>query len=194
MREGAMGVGGYTILALLWLLTGCTAQFSPSAVRQEIVRQRGDDPLNVFEVNVGKFTTLLLRRSLAGAAGEIPLAGLRELQVAVFEAPEAQHPVIDVTRIATRGWDPVVKVHDRERSGMVLLRGTDVLSWDSPGATATIGDLVVIGAGHRSVVYARLKGRLSPKLPSALGDVVRRGGPDQIRNLFLELSGNAIGT
>jgi hypothetical protein len=182
------------MLALLWLLAGCAAQFSPGAIRQEIVRQRGGDPLSVFEVNLGQFTTLLLRRSLTGSVGAFPLSGLRKLQVAVFEMPVAQTPVIDVTRIATRGWDPVIKVHDRERSGMVLLRSTGVPSRNAASAaTATRGDLVVIGAGQRSVVYARLEGWLHPKLPSALGDVLRRGGPDQIRELFMELSEDASG-
>jgi hypothetical protein len=183
----------YAMLVLLSLLAGCAAQFSPSAVRQEIVRQRGENPLSVFEVNIGKFTTLLLRRSLGTSAGDFPFAGVRELQLAVFEVPAGQDPVIDVTRIATRGWDSVVKVHDQQRSGLVLLRTAGVSSWESDNATAASGDLVVIGAGRRSVVYARFNGRLSPKLPSVLGDVVRRGGPDQIRKLFMELSDNAIG-
>lgn len=192
MRQGRVRWCG--MLALLWLLAGCAAQFSTGAIRQEIVRQRGEDPLSVFEVNIGQFTTLLLRRSLTDSAGEFPLSGLRKLQVAVFEMPVTQTPVIDVTRMATRGWDPVVKVHDRERSGMVLLRSTGAPSRNASPTTATHGDVVVIGAGQRSVVYARLQGRLSPNLPSTLGDVLRRGGPDQIRELFMELSEGATGT
>ena len=188
MQPGAMG--WCAVLVVQCLLVGCAAQFSPSAVRQEILRQRGEDPLSVFEVNIGQFTTLLLRRSLAGSAAEVPFGGLRELQLAVFEAHAASEPVIDVTRLTTRGWEPVVKVHDTERSGMVLLRGAGV----SSAATAAVGDMVVIGAGRRSVVYARLKGRLSPKLPTALSEVVRRGGPDQLRELFMGLSASAVGT
>lgn len=190
MRQRAKG--RYAMLTLLWLVSGCAAHFSPSSVRQEIVRQRGEDPLSTFEVNIGRFTTLLLQRSLRGSAGEFPLAGLRELQVAVFEARPAQVPLIDVTRIETRGWEPVVRVHDQERSGMVLLRSSGGSSRNLPGTTATIGDLVVVGAGQRSVVYARLKGRLSPKLPEALGDVMRHSEPDQIRNLFMDLSDSAV--
>jgi hypothetical protein len=186
-------VDWFVILALLWVLAGCAAQFSPSVLRQEIVRQRGEDPLSVFEINVGQFTTLLLRQSLAGTGGELPFAGVRELQVAVFEAPAVKGPVIDVTQIATRGWEAVVKVHDQERSGMVLLRDAEGSSWNTPNAKTTIGDLVAIGAGRRSVVFARLKGRLSPELPAALGEVVRRGGPDQLRKLFMQLSDDAIG-
>lgn len=189
MRRAPMR--GYAMLALwLGLLTGCAAQFSPGTVRQEIVRQRGQEPLGVFELNIGPFTTLLLRNTLAVPAGEVPFAGLRELQLAVFEAPAAQDPIIDVTRVATRGWDPVVKVHDKLRSGMVLLRGDRSVSSVAPDAA--IGDLVVIGAGQRSVVYVRLKGRLSPKLPAALGDAVRRG-PDAIHDMMMGLSDDASG-
>ena len=50
-------------------------------------------------------------------------------------------PVIDVTRIKVRGWETVLRTHDQQRSGMLLLRpkGEDV------------GDLVVIGAGEQKV-------------------------------------------
>lgn len=181
-------------LLLACLLVGCAAHFSPGTVRQEIVRQRGQDPLSVSEFNIGRFTTLLVRRALVTEGGALPFAGVRELQLAVYEVRPAQGPAIDVTRIGTGGWEPVVRVHDNVRSAMVLIRGTRTSSWGTSDATATIGDLVVIGAGQRTVVYARLCGSLSADLPSALGEVVRRGGPDEIRRTLMELGEHPSGT
>ena len=76
------------------------------------------------------------------------------------------------------GWEPVVRFHDRRRSGLVLIRG----SGDG------VGDLVVIGSGRKMVLYARLRGTLSVKLPEALGEALRDGGPESVRDTLVELS------
>lgn len=165
-------------LALLTLLLGaCATNFTPELVRQEIVTQRGVDPLSAFELDLGRFTTLLIKSALAGEDGELPFAGLDSLQLAVYEAPSDSGPALDVTRFVFTGWDQVLRVHDQDSSGMVLVQPR----------SDSIGDLVVVGAGPRKVVYARLTGRLSRDLPAALGDVLRDGGPDEVQKLLSQL-------
>ena len=166
--------GWALVLALLTSTTGCATRFSAAKIRKEIVAQSGEDPRGVFEVNIGQFTTLLLKRALGDAAGETPLAGLEGLEIAVFEASGQSGPAIDVTRIKVRGWETILRTHGENRSGMLLLRpkGEDV------------GDLVVVGAGRKKVVYGRLRGRLDPDLPAAIGEVLEQGDPDDVRRML----------
>jgi len=159
------------------LLAGCATQFSPERMRTEIHRQRGQDPLAALELNLGRFTTLLIKSALAGEDGELPFAGLESLQVAVYEIASESGPALDVTRIAVTGWEQVLRAHDEKRSGMVLIRPRGDL----------VKDLVVVGAGPKKVVYARLRGGLSPKLPGALGEVLREGGPDEVQRVLTSL-------
>jgi len=174
-----------SVLIMSGLALGCATRFSPSTIRSEIVRQRGLDPLTQFELNLGRFTTYMLKNALATEDGEVPFAGLSELQLSVYEMPERQGAAIDVTRIEVRGWEPVIRFVDASRSIMIVVRGSGKLPWsDADGA---IGDLVVVGAGRRKVVYGRLRGSLSPELPSALGEVFRRGGPDAVMGVFSQL-------
>lgn len=165
------------LLVLPLLLTGCATRFSPELVRQEIVAQRGVDPLRAFELDLGRFTTHLIKTALAGEDGELPFAGLGSLQLAVYESPSDDGPVIDVTRIAVVGWDQVLRLSDEQHSGMVLIQPRG----------ERIADLVVVGAGTRKVVYARLTGNLDPSLPGALGDVMRTGGPEEVQRVLVQL-------
>jgi len=167
-----------TLVLLACTAAACATHFSPATIRDEIARQRGGDPLSVFELDLGRFTTLLLKNVLATEGGTIPFAGIQQLQLAVYEAPSDAGPAMDVTRIQVRGWEQVLRVHDQTRSAMVLIRPSG----------ETVGDLVVVGAGSRKVVYGRLRGRLSPDLPKALGDVAREGGPDEVRRVLTELA------
>jgi hypothetical protein len=178
----------YTRLAVIALMAclalGCATPFSPEMIRQEIVLQRGQAPLGVFELNLGRFTTRLIRSVLTPqvAEGSVPFAGLQQLELAVYEAPSDNGPALDVTRIPIRGWEPLIRLHDNIRSGVILIRSSQ----------EAIGDLVVVGAGRQKVVYARLRGKLSRELPSALGDVLRQQGPDGIQSLLYKLSEGAL--
>jgi len=73
------------IIVAFCMTSGCAARFSPDKIRNEIERQRGQDPLSVFELNLGRFSTLLLKKALATENGELPLSGLDQIQLAVFE-------------------------------------------------------------------------------------------------------------
>ncbi len=157
--------------------TGCATNFSPELIRSEIATQRGEDPLAAYELNLGRFTTLMIKSALAGEDGELPFAGLDSLQVAVYDVPAPGGPALDVTRIRVRGWEEVLRMHDQKRSGMVLIKPKD----------DGVGDLVVVGAGPGQVLYARLKGTLDPQLPAELGSVLREGGPDEVRRVLSEL-------
>ncbi len=166
-----------SLIAATILFGACATNFTPELVRQEIVTQRGDDPLRAFELNLGRFTTLLIKSALAGEDGELPFAGLNSLQLAVYEVSADSGAALDVTRFSFTGWDQVLRVQEPNSSGMVLVQPRG----DS------IGDLVVVGSGPRKVVYARLTGRLSRELPNALGDVLRDGGPDEVQKILSQL-------
>ncbi|MEM7587283.1 MAG: hypothetical protein AAF560_28105, partial [Acidobacteriota bacterium] len=157
------GLVGFIAAAIL--CGACATNFTPELVRQEIITQRGTDPLSAFELDLGRFTTLLIKSALAGEDGELPFAGLDSLQLAVYEVSSDAGPALDVTRFSFTGWDQVVRVKEQDASGMVLVQPR----------SDSIGDLVVVGSGTRKVVYARLTGRLYRDLPSALGDVLRYG-------------------
>ena len=167
------------VIALVACLTlaSCATNFSPELIRQEITRQRGIDPLSEFELDLGRFTTLLIKSAMAGEDDELPFAGLENLQIAVYQAPSDTGPAIDVTRIAVSGWDQVVRLHNQKKSDLVLIK---------PKADA-VGDLVVVGAGPKKVIYARLKGTLNQDLPGRLGEVMRHGGPDEVQRVLTEL-------
>ncbi len=165
------------LVAAAILFGACATNFTPELVRKEIATQNGEDPLSAFELNLGRFTTLLIKSALAGEDGELPFAGLSSLQLAVYEVSPDSGPALDVTRFSFTGWDQVIRVHEQDSSGMVLVQPQ----------RDSIGDLVVVGSGPRKVVYARLTGRLSRELPGALGDVLRDGGPDEVQKILSQL-------
>ena len=167
------------LLLALGLAAGCATRFSPDMIRDELESQSGRDPLTAFELNLGRFTTFLIESALdVTADGDLPFAGLDQLQVAVYDVPSDEGPALDVTRIHVRGWEQVVRFLDQQRSGMVLIKpsGED------------IGDLVVVGAGKKTVLYARLRGKLSTELPKALAESLRKDGPDAVRDTLTELA------
>jgi hypothetical protein len=159
-------------------VVGCATNFSAQAVRAEIVRQTGEDPQKAFELNLGRVTMALARQVLASsstpAEGELPLAGLTSFELAVYSLPPAAlagtRP-LDLTAMPVRGWEPTVRVKDKGRSGVVLVRA----SGDH------VGDLVLLAAGDKSVLFARLRGTLSRELPAALGEAVKSGGTEAVQ-------------
>ena len=159
--------------------TGCATQFSAKAVRSEIVRQTGEDPQKAFELNLGRVTMALARQVLAGSTTSsedtLPLAGLASFELAVYGLPEAAlsgaRP-LDFTAMPVRGWEPTVRVRNGARSGVVLVRA----------AGENIGDLVLLAAGEKNALYARLRGTLSRELPAALGEAVKTGGTDAVQH------------
>ncbi len=167
------------VVFLACSILGCATRFNPEVIREEIIQQSGQAPLGVFELNLGRFTTLLIRNTLTqGTNGEtLPFAGLQQLHLAVYEAPSELGPAIDVTKIPIRGWEPLVRLHNDTRSGVLLIRSD----------SEAISDLVVVGASQQKVVYARLQGKLSRDLPSALGDILRNKGPDGVRSVLTTL-------
>ena len=48
--------------------------------------------------------------------------------------------------------------------------------------SATVNDLVLLGAAESGAIYARLRGTLSPDLPRALGDAFQTRGPEGLRD------------
>lgn len=171
---------GWLLAGLALVLAGCATNFSPRLIRSEIVEQRGQDPLAAIELDLGRFTTLVIKSALAGADGELPFAGLESLQFAVYEVPSDSGPALDATRIRVTGWEQVLRAHDPKRSGMVLIRPRG----------DRVGDLVVLAAGPQKVVYGRLRGLLSPDLPAAMGEVLEQGGPDELQRILSRLGNN----
>jgi hypothetical protein len=159
---------------LCLVLAGCATAFSPERVRREIAAQTGQDPQYVFEMQLGRVTMRMIQTALAGGGGSLPLAGLSGFDLAFYDVPAAsgRGAALDFTRIAIRGWDPVVRTRQPGRSAVVLVRE----------GSATIDDLVFLGAGESTAIYARLRGTLSPELPRALGDAFQNRGAEGLRD------------
>ena len=87
-------------------------------------------------------------------------------------SPSTQGAPLDFTKMPIRGWDPVVRTRQPGRSAVVLVRE----------GRATVDDLVLLGAGESTAIYARLRGTLNPDLPRALGDAFQERGPDGLRD------------
>lgn len=169
----------FAMLAVL-LFAGCATRFSPEMIRDEIGRQSGREPRTAFELSLGKISTRLIRKALdAEAVGGVSLVGVEELHVAVFEVPGARQPALDVTRMSVRGWELALRFVDESRSGVVLTRACG----------ASVGDVVVVGSAANAVLYARLRGDLSPALPAALGETLRDDGPRALRDVLTALAG-----
>ena len=163
------GPAGLILAVLSALTVACATSFSPGAIRSEITRQTGSPPGDAFEVSVGE-VTMSLAKALAARSteGGLPLQGLDRFELAVYPVPPGGSERLDFTKMAVRGWEPVVKVKKGPSSGFVLVRSE---SGDS------VGDLVVVAAGAQQVFYGRLRGRLPRALPEALGEAVREGKP-----------------
>jgi hypothetical protein len=177
-----LGAGAW-VAPIALLAAGCATNFSAQAVRTEIVRQTGADPRSVFELNLGRVTMALARQVLAGesADGALPLAGLTSFELAVYGLPEpvlAGERTLDFTAMPVRGWEPTLRFAKEGRSGVVLVRASG----------EAIGDLVLVAAGEKDALYARLRGTLSKELPAALGEAVQTGGTDAVRHELQSLT------
>ena len=179
-------ISGPSVLLLAALVTGCAARFSPDVVRDEIVRQRGVDPVSQFELDLGRLTTTLLRRALSTDRESGPFPGLRQVQVSLYEVPASDGPALDVTQFDIRGWEPMIRAKDPDRSIMILIQG-DVIETDE-GDVGEVDDLVLIGAGERLVVYGRLRGTLQPGVPARLQDMFTEGGPQRVADMLSSLN------
>ncbi len=166
-------------LVLVPGMTGCATAFSPAVIRGEIARQTGQDPRSVFELSLGRPTMALAKAVLAGSApeGPLPLSGIDAFEIATYDVPRGGAE-LDFTRMPVRGWEPAVAFREGPRSALVVVHAT-------PEA---VEDLVIVAAGENRVVYARIRGRLSPALPDALGRTVRAEGPEAIQKELMSLS------
>jgi hypothetical protein len=148
-------------------------------IRNEIARQTGQDPRGVFELSLGRPTMAIARAVLAGASpeGHLPLEGLSSFELAVYEVP-VRGADLDFTRMPVRGWEPVVRFREGQKSAFVLVRASEEF----------IGDLVVVAGGAEQVLYARIRGHLSPELPDALGRTVKSGDAEAIQRELMSLT------
>ena len=155
-------------------LVGCATSFSPERVRSEIATQTGQDPQYVFEIQLGRVTMHMIRTALGAGGKSLPLAGLTAFDLAFYDvpAPGTQGAPLDFTKMPIRGWEPVVRTRQPGRSAVVLVRE----------GHATVEDLVLLGAGESTAIYARLRGTLNPELPRALGDAFQDRGPEGLRD------------
>jgi len=174
---------GFALLVIV-TLAGCATSFSPDRIRHEIAAQTGNDPQGVFEFTLGPAMlsiarTLFATGSPETSGGANPLAGLRKLEFAVYDLPPGRAQALDFTRMHVTGWEPTVRKRDATSSALVLVRGAE---------GDTIGDIVLVTAGEKQAIYARLSGRLSRKLPEALGDAISRGGTEGVKREFMSLT------
>jgi hypothetical protein len=162
------------VILLGLALAGCATSFSPERVRSELASQTGADPQYVFEMQLGRVTMRLVQVALSGGGRSLPLVGLTEIDLAFYDVPE-KGDSLDFTKMPVRGWEPVVRTRQPGSSAVVLVRE----------GGSTISDLVLLGAGGKSAIYARLRGTLSPELPKALGEAFQSRGPDGLRDELL---------
>ncbi len=167
------------MIALAVLLgAGCATSFSPARIRSEIARQTGADPQRMVEVNVGRATMALARRVIGPSSeGFLPAAGLKHLELAVYDLP-ATGGGVDFTRMAVRGWEPTVRVSTPKGSTLVLIRGS----------SDALEDVVLVTCDADQALYARLSGRLSTELPAALGAAAARSGPEAVGRDLMSLA------
>lgn len=168
------------LLALLVPLLGCYTRFSPERVRQEIVRQTGQEPQTSIEFSLGGATMKLAKTVVSKATGEpIRFGGLTRVELAVFNVPQGKD--LDFTRMPVRGWDTLIKTRDQRRSLTIFVRTNG----------ETLGDLVIIAEGEQQVLYGRLKGKLDRNLPSALERALRATGLQGLKEHLLDATRDA---
>jgi hypothetical protein len=172
------------ILLMIPTLFGCATSFSPDRIRSEIAAQTGADPQGTLEFTLGPAMLSLARTLFASvsaetAGAEQPLAGLRRLQFAVYDLPPGRAQTLDFTRMSVTGWEPTLRKRDATSSALVLIRGAE---------GDTVGDIVLVTAGEKQVIYARWSGRVSRKLPTAIADAVSRGGTEGVKRELLSLT------
>ena len=164
-------------LALIGV-AGCYRPFSPEQVRHEIERQTGAEPRSSFEFKLGGATMKLAKAVASKATGEaVNFGGLTRIDLAVFELPQGKSVDFEAMRIW--GWDKLIESREGDRSLMVLVRTNG----------QTLGDMVLVAQGKDQVLYGRLKGKLDPKLPSALQNVLRSTGLQGLKEHILSAAG-----
>jgi hypothetical protein len=164
------------------LLAGCAGSISPRTVRDEVVRQTGGPPTREVEVSIGRLTTALLKAAIGpGADGQLPLAGLTAIELAVYALAPAEAPGrdLDFSQLTPRGWENVVRYKEGEKSLLVMIRG----------GRDTIHDLALVATGGSEVVYGRLRGTLPTTLPDALLAAVERDGTESVRRQLSSAAG-----
>jgi hypothetical protein len=126
------------VIMLGLALAGCATSFSPERVRSEIAAQTGVDPQYVFEIQLGRVTMRLVQTVLAGgrSGSSLPLAGLTGFDLAFYEvpAPSPQGASLDFTKMAVRGWEPVVRTRQPGSSSAIYARLRGTLSPELPRA------------------------------------------------------------
>ncbi|HEY7652505.1 MAG TPA: hypothetical protein VIG07_06760 [Methylomirabilota bacterium] len=117
--------------------------------------------------SVGRLLAIVLGLAVAGCATSFSPQRVRS-----EIAAQTGGASLDFTRMAIRGWEPVVRARQPGRSTLVLVRE----------GGGTIDDVVLLGAAGSTAIYARLRGTLSPELPRALGDAFQSRGPEGLRD------------
>jgi hypothetical protein len=144
---------------------GCCTKFSSEWGRREIRRQTGVQPRNSFEFQLEEATMNLAKTVVSKVAGEpVNFGGLTRIDVAVYKLPPGRR--LDFDRISHRGWDKLISTHEEKSNIMILVRTNG----------DRLADLVVMAQGEEQVLYGRLKGNLSPDLPSTLQSVLQATG------------------
>ncbi len=170
----------FKLLAALALLcaAGCYRPFSPEQVRHEIERQTGAEPRSSFEFKLGGATMKLAKAVASKATGEpANFGGLTRIDLAVFELPQGKS--VDFGAMKIWGWDRLIETKEGDRALMVLVRTNG----------ETLGDMVLVAQGRDQVLYGRLKGKLDPKLPSALQKVLSATGLQGLKEHILSAAG-----
>lgn len=167
------------LVAAVLSVTACAANLSPRDVRDEIVRQTGRSPASELELKLGRLL-MATTRAAAPAGEDLPLQGLRGLEIAFYGlAPATDLTRLDLSAMRPYGWDSAVRWAGPESTALVLVR--------PKRESRPIGDLVLVASGERKVLFARLTGRMARTLPEQLRRAVESGGPETVHRELMEL-------
>jgi len=155
MNRGA--VSGLVCAALL--ATGCVRLVGPEDVRLELSDQAGVKLRQETGFTVTRSGIWLARQFVD--AEEIPLRGVRRVEVGVYEVRGLRRGVDEPRRLDPgyfRDWTPIVRVHEDEEQVMVLVREKE----------ESLRALLVVVAEPDEWVLVRIHGRLDHLLEQAM--------------------------
>jgi hypothetical protein len=153
------------VLTLLATSVGCFLR-GPGDVKREVQARTELDLNRQFGIRAGRFTLFLARTGLkiAGEADEIPLQGVRRVEVGVYEVrrPDvylaSARPKATLCQASFDDWDLVVRVCSPDEHVLMFTKTKD----DS------IRGVIVVVQDREDVVIVRARGKLERALEGVM--------------------------
>lgn len=150
----------WTVIGLCWVTcASCIGFHGPEDLRRDLVQATGVDLDRETGVSIGRTGVMLVRWFTP--EDEIPLKGVRRVQVGVYEVTDfgdggyGRGPVIPPE---LPGWEPVASVREDDENVFVLLRQEE----------DAIRGMLVIVMEQDEWVLVRIKGKLQHVVEEAM--------------------------